>query len=78
LQNVFCSAFELPSLKNTRKYDKTKKVEEKLTSKIFVEILGKVFDTDFLPKYFCGAFELPLPRNAQKRTKKKSRKKKVG
>jgi hypothetical protein len=30
LQNVFCSVFELPSLRNTRKRDKTKKVEEKL------------------------------------------------
>jgi hypothetical protein len=78
LQNVFCSVFELPSLKNTRKCDKTKKVEEKLTSdiEIFVEILGKVFDTDFLPKYFYGVFELPLPRNAPKRTKKKSQEKK--
>jgi hypothetical protein len=74
LQNVFCSVFELPSLKNTRKCDKTKKVEEKLASKF----LSKVFDTDFLPKYFYGVFELPLPRNAQKRTKKKSQEKKVG
>ena len=71
LQNVFCSVFELPSLRNTRKRDKTKKVEEKLTSKIFVKILEKVFDMDFLQKYFYGVFELPLPRNAQKRTKKK-------
>jgi len=72
LQNVFSSVFELPSLKNTRKCDKTKKVEEKLTSKCFVEILEKVCDTDFLPKYCNGVFELPLPRNAQKRTKKNS------
>jgi hypothetical protein len=78
LQNVFCSVFELPSLRNTRKRDKTKKVEEKLTSKFFVEILGKVFDMDFLQKHFYGVFELPLPRNAQKRTKKNSRKKNVG
>jgi hypothetical protein len=79
LQNVFCSVFELPSLRNTRKRDKTKKVEEKLLSKKFVEILEKVFDMDFLQKYFYGVFELPLPRNAQKRTKKKSQgKKKVG
>jgi hypothetical protein len=81
LQNVFCSVFELPSLRNTRKRDKTKKVEEKLTSIFFliVEILGKVFDMDFLQKYFNGVFELPLPRNSQKRTKKKSQeKKKVG
>jgi hypothetical protein len=41
-----------------------------------VEILEKVFDTDFLPKYFYGVFELPLPRNAQKLTKKKAKKKK--
>jgi hypothetical protein len=76
LQNVFCSVFELPSLRNTRKRDKTKKVEEKLSSKLFVEILGKVFDMDFLQKCFYGVFELPLPRNAQKRTKKKVKKKK--
>jgi hypothetical protein len=73
---VFCSVFELPSLRNTRKRDKTKKVEEKLTSKFFVKILEKVFDMDFLQKYFYGVFELPLPRNAQKRTKKKSQEKK--
>jgi hypothetical protein len=42
--------------------------------------LGKVFDTDFLPKYFCGVFELPLPlaeKRPAKRTKKKIKKKKV-
>jgi hypothetical protein len=43
---------------------------------IFVEILGKVFDTDFLPKHFYGVFELLLPRNAQKLTKKKTKEKK--
>jgi hypothetical protein len=75
-QDVFCSAFELPSLRNTRKRDKTKKVEGKLTSKKFVEILEKVFDMDFLQKYFYGVFELPLPRNAQKRIKKSQGKKK--
>ena len=78
VQNVFCGVFELPSLRNTRKRDKTKKVEEKLTSKFFVKILEKVFDMDFLQKYFYGVFELPLPRNAQKRTKKKFQKKKFG
>jgi hypothetical protein len=78
LQNVFCSVFELelPSLENTRKCDKTKKSRGKTDIEIFVEVLGKVFDTDFLPKYFCGVFEPPLPRNAQKRTKKKVKKKK--
>jgi hypothetical protein len=79
LQNVFCSVFELPSLKNTRKCDKTTEVEEKLTSKFWSKFWSKkVFDTDFLPTYFYGVFELPLPRNAQKRTKKKSQEKKVG
>jgi hypothetical protein len=72
----FCSVFELPSLRNTRKRDKTKKVEEKLSSKFLVEILEKGFDMDFLQKYMYGVFELPLPRNAQKRTKKKSQEKK--
>jgi hypothetical protein len=72
LQNVFCSVFELPSLKNIRNAIKQKKVEEKLTSKF----LSKFWEKDFLPKYFYGVFELPLPRNAQKRTKKKSQEKK--
>jgi hypothetical protein len=70
-----CKTFELPSLRNTRNRDKTKKVDEKLSSN-FLSIFGKGFDMDFLPKYFCGVFELPLPRNPPKRTKKKSRKKK--
>jgi hypothetical protein len=66
--SIFLCVFELPSLRNTRKRDKTKKVEEKLTS-IFLSIFwGKVFDMDLLQKYFYGVFELPLPRNAQKRT----------
>jgi hypothetical protein len=76
LQNVFCSVFELPSPRNTRKRGKTKKVEEKLTSKFLSIVLGKVFDMDFLQKYFYGVFELPSPRNAQKRTKKKIQEKK--
>jgi hypothetical protein len=70
LQNVFCSAFELPSLRKPENAIKQKNVEEKLTS-IFVPIFaGKVFDMDFLQKYLYGVFGLPLPRNAQKRTKK--------
>jgi hypothetical protein len=79
-KTFFCSVFELPSLRNTRTRDKTKKVEEKLTSNILSICLGKVFDIDFLQKHFYGVFELPLPRNARGRTKtnakKKSRKKK--
>jgi hypothetical protein len=45
---VVCGVFELPSLRNTRKCYKTKKVEEKLTSKILSICLEKVFDMDFL------------------------------
>jgi hypothetical protein len=43
LQNVFCSVFELPSLRNTRKLDKTKKVEKNLTSNFLVDFFGKSF-----------------------------------
>jgi hypothetical protein len=74
--NVFCSVFELPSLRNTLKRNKTKKVEEKLTSKFLSIFLEKVFDMDFLQKYLFGVFELPLPRNAQKCTIKKVKEKK--
>jgi hypothetical protein len=49
LQNVFFSAFEVPSLKNTRKRDKTKKVEEKLTSKFLSKFWGK-FSTRYFTK----------------------------
>jgi hypothetical protein len=49
-KTFFCSVFELPSLKNTQKRDKTKQIEEKLTSKteFFVEVLDLFFDMDFL------------------------------
>jgi hypothetical protein len=77
LQNVFCSVFELPSLKNTRKRDKTEKVEEKLTSKFWSILLENAFDMDFLQKYLYGLFELPLPRNAQKRTGEKKQETKL-
>jgi hypothetical protein len=67
---IFCSAFELPSLRNIRKRDETKKIEEKLTSKFCRFFWGK-----FSTWTFCKSiavvflnFELPLPRNAQKRT----------
>ena len=72
----FCSVFELPSLKNTRKCDKTKKVEEKLTSKFLSKFWDMFLTWTFCKKHFNGVFELPLPRNAQKRTKKKKSKKK--
>jgi hypothetical protein len=76
LQNVFCSVFELPSLRNTRKRDKTKKVEEKLTSKFFVEILGNFFGMDFLQKYFMVFLNSPCRETPKNVLKKKSRKKK--
>ena len=78
LQNVFCGVFEVPLLKNTRKCDKTKKVEEKLTSKFFSKFWGKFSTWSFCKNIlwcFCF-FELPLPRNAQKRAIKKSQEKK--
>jgi hypothetical protein len=78
LQNVFCCVFELPSLRNTRNRDKTKEVEETLTSKFLSFFLENVFDMDFLQKYLYGVFELPLPRKVRKRPlKKKARNKKV-
>jgi hypothetical protein len=60
LQNVFPRVFELPSLRNTRNRDKTKQIEEKLTSQflwIFWDLLSTM---DFLQTYFGGVFELPL------------------
>jgi hypothetical protein len=75
-QNVFGSVFELPSLKNTRKCDKTKVVGGKLTSKFLSKFWEKFSTRTFCQNIFNGVFELPLPRNAQKRTKKKSQEKK--
>jgi hypothetical protein len=63
--------FVLPSLRNTRKHDKTKKSRKKLT----IVFLSIFFDMDFLQKCFYGGFELPLPRKAQGRTKKETKKK---
>jgi hypothetical protein len=73
LQNVFCCVFELPSRGNTRNRDKTKKVEEKLTSKCLSIFLEKAFDMEFLQKYVYGVFELPLPRNVLKINAKKKK-----
>jgi hypothetical protein len=75
-QNVFCSVFELPSLKNTRKRDKTKEVEEKQTSSFLSKFWKKFPTWTFCQNIFNGVFDLPLPRNAQKRTRKKSQEKK--
>jgi hypothetical protein len=74
----FCSVFELTSLRNTRKRkrDKTKEVEEKLTSKFLSIFSGKCFRHGLFAKKLlcfcgCGVFELPSPRNAQKLIQKK-------
>jgi hypothetical protein len=79
LLSAFCSAFELPSLRNTRKRDKTRTSRGKSDIEILSIFVGKVFDMDFFAKtFFYGVFELPLPRNAQKLTKTKSRKQNDG
>jgi hypothetical protein len=71
VKRFFGIAFELPSLRNTRKRDKTKqKIKGKLTSKNLSVLLEKVFDGLFV-KHCAGVFELPLLRSAQKRTKKR-------
>jgi hypothetical protein len=68
---LFCSAFELPSLRNTRKRDKAKKSRGKTDIENFVDVFGKSFRHGLFAKIFYGVFELPFPRNAPKRTKKK-------
>ena len=73
LQNVFCSVFELPSLRNTRKRDKTKKVEEKLTS----NFLSKYFSTwAFCKHIFMVFLNSPCRETPKNVLKKKSQKKK--
>jgi hypothetical protein len=71
LQNVFCSVFKLPSLKNTRECDRTKKSRGKVDIVIFVETLGKVFGTDFLPKYFMVFLNSPCRETPKNLLKKK-------
>jgi hypothetical protein len=61
----FGSVFELPSLKNTRKCDKTKKVEEKLTSK-FCQNIFMVFSNSPCRK---------TPKNVLKKQPLKKKKK---
>jgi hypothetical protein len=76
LQNVCCSIFELPSLRNTLNRDKPKKVEEKLTSKILPIFGGKVFDMGLFTKIFfvvlLNVIERPKTHQKQKARKKKS------
>ena len=80
-KNVFCSVYELPSLRNTEKHDKTKTIEEKLTSN-FCRFFWEKFST--WTWTFCkntSVFlnspcrNLPLTEKSQERTKNKSRKK---
>jgi hypothetical protein len=59
LQNVFCSVFFTLIAEKHPATHKTKKIEQKLTSKFLPIFLGKVFDMDFLQKYVCGVFDLP-------------------
>jgi hypothetical protein len=67
---VVSSVFELPSLRNTQKRNKTKKIG-KTDIKKNVDCLEKRIQHDFLPKYFHGVFELTSPSNAQKTYLKK-------
>jgi hypothetical protein len=61
---VFLNSHRQKTLENAIKQSRGKTDIE-----IFVEVLGKVFDMDFLQKYLYGVFELPLPRNAQEKKK---------
>jgi hypothetical protein len=78
LQNVFCSVFELPSLRNTRKRDKTKKVEEKLPS-IFLSKFWEKFSTWTFCKNILMVFMNSPCRETPKNVLiKKIKEKKVG
>jgi hypothetical protein len=81
-KKVFFCVFELPSLKNTRKRDKTKKSRKNwhrnFCRNVWFCFRHGLFVKTFLWHIIYGVFELPLPRNAQKRTKNKIKKKKVG
>jgi hypothetical protein len=78
LQNVFCSVFELPSLKNTRKCDKTKAVEEKLTSKFLSKFWEKFSTRTFCQNILNGVFESPCRETPKNVLKEKVKQKKVG
>jgi hypothetical protein len=78
LYNAFCSVFELPSLRNTRKRDKAKKAEEKLTSKFCRFFSGK-FSWGLFVKMFLMVFlNSPYRETPENVLKKKARGKKVG
>jgi hypothetical protein len=57
LQKVFCSAFELPSLRNTRKRDKTKKSRGKTDIEIFVDFFGESFQHGVFTKICLWFFQ---------------------
>jgi hypothetical protein len=78
LQNVFCSVFELPSLKNTRKCDKTKKAEEKLTSKFLSKFWEKFSARTFCQNIFMVFSNSPCretPKTVLKKTATKKKEK---
>jgi hypothetical protein len=75
-QNAFCSVFELPSLRNTRKREKKDK-RGKPDIEIVTDLFGKILTCTFCNYCFIFFFfEHPSLRNAQKRTKNKVKNKK--
>jgi hypothetical protein len=73
---VVRSAFDLPSLRSTRSRDKTKKAEEKLTSKFLPICLEIVFDVDFLQKYLMVFLNSPYRETPENVLNKKCQEKK--
>jgi hypothetical protein len=77
----FFSVFKLPSLRNTQKCDKTKKIEEKLTPKFlsffFKLTPKKVFDMELKKKHICMFFFNSPYRETSKNVLKKSQGKKI-
>jgi hypothetical protein len=72
--------FKLPSLKNTRKCDKTKKVEEKLTSKFLSKCWEKFSTRTFCQNIFMVFSNSPCretPKNVLKKTATKKKKREV-
>jgi hypothetical protein len=77
-KRVFLCVFELPSLRTTRKRDKTKKVEEKLTSK-FCRFFWEKFSTWTFYKNISVVFlNSPCRETPQNLLKKQGKEKKVG
>jgi hypothetical protein len=76
LQNVLCSVFELPSLRNTRKRDKTKKVEKRLTSEFCRFVRGRFSTWAFCKNVFVvflNSSYREMPKNVlRKRSRNKN------